>query len=141
MAHIINLPELSKKYSQVSIQNLLWITSKINYEKVLKRVARAYTNPDEITKCVLMEYSYTSREREKQGLPNIVEYVPNKNILVHHALNSPEMIRLMNEYFGCNDRVKVYIRQKIKESGFPDFHRKQLVMKIEPWAYVSKPKS
>lgn len=141
MSLILNLPELSSRYSGAHITTLLWLTTKISYDKLLKRVARAYTHPEETTKCVLMEYSYTSRQYVQTGLPNIVEYVPNKNVLVHHALNNPEMIRLMDEYFGNNQNIKIYVRQKIKPNGTPDFHRKQLVVKFEPWTYVSKPKS
>lgn len=134
------LNELVTCPNKDSVKTLLWVLSKIDFKKLLTRVTCAYENV--ATKCVLLEYMYTSRAYANQGYPNAVEYMPNSRVLVHHALTKPETLQLLNKIFRTHDlNVTVYVRQKIGQDGYPDFHRKQLVVKFEPWTDVSPPAS
>lgn len=130
-----------KSHSNVhNVNTMVWLIHQIDYEKLLRRVRFAFSNPEVTTKCVLVEYAYTSRSYVNSGNPNIVEYLPNTNVLIHHALNTPEFIRFMDSFFkNDNKNVTIYTRQKIKADGTPDFHRKQVVMMFEPWAFVTPP--
>lgn len=139
---VINVANVLKAHNQQSLKTFLWLTSKINYGKLYSRIARSCLYPNEEVKCVLLEYVYTSRTYEAQGNPNLIEYLPESTILVHHAINSPDFIRLLDNYFGVeDDKVSIYVRQKIKSDGTPDFHKKQLVIKFEPWAFTPRPVS
>jgi hypothetical protein len=132
-----NVIELFKHADQNSVKTMLWVMSKIDYSKLLRRVAYAYAHPNETVKCVLLEYDYTSWSYVKLGNSNVIEKMPNSNVLVHHALHTPDFIRLMDNFFA-NDRrgVNIYCRQKIGSNGEPNFHRKQLVVSFEPWAFL-----
>jgi hypothetical protein len=134
---INNIIELYKHADQKSVKTMLWFMSKIDYSKLLRRVAYAYANPDETVKCVLLEYDYTSWSYVKLGNNNVIEKMPNSNVLVHHALHTPDFIRLLNNFFA-NDRqlVNIYCRQKIGANGVPNFHRKQLVVSFQPYALL-----
>lgn len=119
---------------------MMWVMSKIDNKKLLNRIRYAHFNPSVTTKCVLLEYSYTSRAYENQGNPNIVECMPESKVLVHHALHTPDFIWLMDTLFKNNNpKIQIYARQKIKSDGTPDFHRKQLVVAFEPWTFVPQP--
>lgn len=137
---INNVIDLYKHADQNSVKTMLWVMSKIDYSKLLRRIAYAYAHPDETVKCVLLEYDYTSWSYVKRGNNNVIERMPNSNVLVHHALHTPDFIRLMDTFFA-NDRhrVSIYCRQKIGPDQVPNFHRKQLVVSFEPWAFVPAP--
>ena len=123
-----------------SVYTMMWLMDQINYNKLLSRVRFAHNHPESTTKCVLLEYAYTNRNYVISGNPNIVEYLPETHVLVHHALNTPDFIRFMDSFFkNDNDKVTIYTRQKIKADGTPDFHKKQLVVMFEPWAFVTPP--
>lgn len=128
---------LYKFHNTNSVRTMLWVMSKIDNNKLFERVKYAYEHPTEKTKCVLLEYSYTSRTYQQMGHPNIVEYLPGTTVLVHHALNSPDFIRLIDDVF-CENRagINVYVRQRIGSDGKPDFHRKQLVLSFDPWTFA-----
>ena len=115
-----------------------WVISQLDCNKLLDRIAYSCAHPDAVVKCVLLEYDYTEWSYVKRGNPNVIQRMPNSNVLVHHALNSPEFIRLMDEFFE-NDRqhVTLYCRQKIGSDGVPNFHRKQLVVRFDPLTFVS----
>jgi hypothetical protein len=132
--------ELYKHANQNSVKTMLWVMSKIDYSKLLRRIAYAYDHPHESVKCVLLEYDYTAWSYVKKGNPNVIEKMPNSTVLVHHALHTPDFVRLMDSFFA-NDRqhVSVYCRQKIGADGVPNFHRKQLVVSFEPWAFMPPP--
>lgn len=111
---------------------MLWAMSKIDYNKLLKRLWHVQNWPSSTVKCVLLEYDYTEWSHVKQGNPNVIERMPNSNVLVHHALKNPNFVRVMTDFFQFDERnVTVYIRQKIGPSGQPDFHRKQLVVMFD----------
>lgn len=138
----MSIIEILKKHTVQTMNTFIWLSSKMNHGKMVKRVIRAYIHPNETVKMVLVEYAYTSRSYVEQGNPNIVEYMPDSNVLVHHAINTPDFIRFMDEYFGTEkDKVSVYVRQRINSDGTPDFHRKQLVLKYEPYALIPRPVS
>ena len=130
-----NLVKLNKTASPNSVKTLMWLLSKIDYPKLMARVKYAQENPSESVKCVLLEYAYTTRAYANKGHENIVDYMPNSTVLVHHALHTPDFIRTMDEFIGSNnDTVMVYVRQKIGPDGEPNFHRKQLVIMFEPYS-------
>lgn len=119
------------------INTLHWVLAKIDCNKLISRVRFAHNNPDFTVKCVLLEYAYTSRAYGLKGNPNIIEYMPRSNVLVHHALQNPDFVRLSDELFKNQlkfnlPNTTIYCRQKIKSNGFPDFHRKQLVIAFTP---------
>jgi len=137
---INNVVDLFKHANQASVKTMLWTMTKIDYNKLLQRIAYAYTHPDKSVKCVLLEYDYTSWSYVKQGNANIIERMPNSNVLVHHALHTPDFIRLMDRFFANdNPRIKIYARQKIGSDGVPNFHRKQLVVVFEPYTFIPPP--
>lgn len=137
---VSNILELYHHANTHSVKTMMWVLSKIDNTKLLSRVRYAHLNPHVTTKCVLLEYAYTSRGYEKQGNPNIVEYLPEAHVLVHHALHTPDFIRFMDSFFANNNpNIQIYARQKIKADGTPDFHRKQLVVSFQPWAFVPEP--
>lgn len=130
-----NLVKLYKTANPNTVKTLTWVLSKIDYSKLMARVKYAYENPSEPVKCVLLEYAYTTRAHANKGHENIVDYMPNSTVLVHHALHTPDFIRTMDEFFGANnDTVSIYVRQKIGPDGEPNFHRKQLVVLFEPYS-------
>jgi hypothetical protein len=139
---IVNIAQLFNTHTKQTLNTFLWLTAKIDYNKLSQRILRAHMYPNEKVKCVLAEYLYTSRTYEALGNPNIVEYLPNSNVLIHHALNNPDFIRFMDKYFGAQpNKVIIHVRQKIKSDGTPDFHKKQLVITYEPWAFIERPVS
>lgn len=106
----------------------------------MRRVADAYEHPDRPVKCVLLEYDYTSWSYVRQGNANVIEKMPNSNVLVHHALHTPDFIRLMDHFFtNDNPRMTIYVRQKINSDGTPNFHRKQLVLMFDPYTFIPPP--
>lgn len=137
---INNLVQLYKHANQNSVKTMLWVMSKIDYKKLFSRIAYSHENPQMAVKCVLLEYAYTTRAYSAKGFPNHVDYMPDSNVLVHHALNTPDFIRLIDGHFlNDRERVSLYTRQKIGPDGTPDFHRKQLVLLFEPWAFIAAP--
>ncbi len=112
---------------------MLWIMTKIDYPRLFNRLWYANIYPNKTVKFVLLEYDYTEWSYVKKGNPNIIERMPNSNVLVHHAMKNPDFLRIMNQLFQFNERnVTVYIRQKIGSDGQPNFHRKQLVVMFDP---------
>jgi len=135
---IDNIVELYKHADQNSVKTMLWVMSKIDYTKLLRRIAYAYANPSDTVKCVLLEYDYTSWSYVKQGNANVIERMPDSNVLVHHALHTPDFIRLMDRFFANdNPRIEIYARQKIDSDRTPNFHRKQLVIVFKPYTFIS----
>lgn len=135
-----SIVQLYAHANSASVKTMLWVMSKIDYSKLLRRIAHAYENPDKTVKCVLLEYDYTSWSYVKQGNPNVIERMPNSNVLVHHALNTPDFIRLMDSFFkNDHPRMYIYVRQKIDSDGVPNFHRKQLVLMFQPYTFVPPP--
>lgn len=111
---------------------VLWTMSKIDYNKLLKRLWHAQNWPSSNVKCVLLEYDYTEWSHVKKGNPNVIEHMPNSNVLVHHALKNSDFVRVMTKFFEFDNRnVTIYIRQKIGPDGQPNFHRKQLVVMFD----------
>lgn len=137
---VSNIVELYKHANTFSVKTMLWVMSKIDYSKLLQRITYAYDHPDQTVKCVLLEYDHTSWSYVKQGNPNIIERMPNSNVLVHHALHTPDFVRLMDQFFvNDNPRIKIYARQKIGSDGVPNFHRKQLIVMFEPYTFIPPP--
>lgn len=132
-----NIVDLLMHQNKNSAKTMIWLMSQLDYNKLFDRIAYAHVNPEETVKCVLLEYDYTEWSYVKRGNSNVIQRMPNSNVLVHHALNSPDFIRLLDSFFA-NDRhrVTIYCRQKIGPDGLPNFHRKQLVIKFDPWAFV-----
>jgi hypothetical protein len=137
---VANIVQLYRHSNPTSVKTMLWVMSKIDYNKLLRRVTYAYEHPDETVKCVLLEYDYTSWSYVRQGNANVIERMPNSNVLVHHALHTPDFVQLM-DYFLTNNHpgMTVYARQKINSDGSPNFHRKQLVLMFEPYTFVAPP--
>lgn len=132
--------ELYKHANRDSVKTMLWVMAKIDYTKLLRRIAYAYEHPNETVKCVLLEYDYTTWSYVKRGNANVIERMPDSTVLVHHALHSPDFIRLMDRFFtNDNPRTMIYARQKINPDGSPNFHRKQLVLMFEPYAFIPPP--
>jgi len=109
---------------------LIWVINQIDMNKFSERVFQAKYCPDIETKCVLLEYNYTSWSDVKAGLPDISDRLPGTDLLVHNALSSPDFWRLANEYISGNDtRATIYCRRKTDyETNKTYPHRMQLVL-------------
>jgi hypothetical protein len=128
--------EIAKCNDYVVMQAMYKTLNKIDYEKLQERILTARTNPDIPTKCVLLEYSYTSWEFIQQGIEDKSQRVHNTDVLVHTALNSPGFQDLANKILtGNNPKIHVYTRRRINADGNPDFHKYQLVLSFDPYAY------
>lgn len=111
---------------------MLWVMTKIDYPKLFNRFWYAHSNPSSVVKFILLEYDYTEWSHVKKGNPNIIERMPNSNVLVHHAMKNPEFLQFLAQFFKFNERhVSVYVRQKIGPDGQPNPHRKQLVVMFD----------
>jgi hypothetical protein len=112
---------------------MVWIMTKIDYPKLFNRLWYAHINPGKTVKFVVFEYDYTEWSYVKQGNPNVIEKMPNSNVLVHHAMKNPEFLKTMTDFFKLDGRyTTVYVRQKIGPDGQPNPHRKQLVVMFYP---------
>lgn len=129
MYYLSNIFHVYANGSKKANDAMLWTMSKIDYTKLLKRMWYAKNWPNKDVKCVLLEYDYTEWSHVKEGNPNVIERMPNSNVLVHHTLKNPEYLKFMNDFFQFDERkVSVYVRQKIDPDGEPNPHRKQLVL-------------
>lgn len=134
---INHLTKLRTYSNQLTTKSICWMYSKIDHEKLLSRIESAYVNPEKATKCVLLEYNFTSVRSLILGIPYLIEYIPGTATPIHCALTTPDFIRAVDEVFvGNNRKIRVYTRQKIKSDGTPDFNIKQLVVCFEPWAFI-----
>ena len=109
---------------------LLWVMNQIDMKKFGERVLQAQICPEIETKCVLLEYNYTSWSDVKAGLSDVSDRLPGTDLLVHNALSSPEFWRLANEYITGNDaRATMYCRRKTDyETNKAHPYRMQLML-------------
>lgn len=134
---LVSLSQSLAKEPYVGKSALLWVMNQIDMKKFVERVSQAYYCTDIETKCVLLEYDYTTWENVKNGLPDRSERLPGTDLLVHAALSDPDFWRLAYQYILGNDsRAHMYCRRKIdNDTKKPNPHRMQLVLvfsKVEP---------
>lgn len=136
---LVSLAKSIAKESYAGKSALLWVMNHVDMKKLMDRVSQAELCPDIDTKCVLLEYNYTTWESVKAGLPDTSERLPGTDLLVHAALSDPDFWRLAYEYILGNDpRAHIYSRRKIdNDTGKPNPHRMQLVVAFDK--LVSEP--
>lgn len=133
---LVSLVQTMENESYLGQTTLLWVMNQIDMKKLMERVSQAKYCTDIETKCVLLEYNYTTWENVKKGVEDMSDRLPGTDQLVHAALCAPDFPRLAKYISGFDPRAFIYVRRKINsETGKPDPHRMQLVMrfaKIEP---------
>ena len=127
---LVSLAKSIEKESYVGKPALMWVMNQIDMKKLADRVSQAQYCPDIETKCVLLEYNYTTWSDVKAGLEDISDRLPGTDLLVHSALSAPEFWGLAYKYIlGDDPRARMYTRRKIdNDTKKPNPHRMQLVM-------------
>lgn len=127
---LVSLAQSIAKESYSGETILLWVLNQIDMKKFVERVSQAQYCPDIETKCVLLEYNYTTWSDVKAGLPDVSDRLPGTDLLVHGALCSPDVWRLVHQYILGNDtRAYTYCRRKIdNDTKKPNPHRMQFVL-------------
>lgn len=127
---LISLAKSIAKESYSGQPALLWVMNQIDMKKLMERVSQAQYCPEIETKCVLLEYNYTTWQNVKSGLPDKSDRLPGTDLLVHSALSAPEFWSLAYQFILGNDpRAIMYSRRKIdNDTKKPDPHRMQLIL-------------
>lgn len=127
---LVSLAKSIAKESYSGQPTLLWVLNQIDMKKLADRVSQAQYCPHIETKCVLLEYNYTTWESIKSGLKDNSDRLPGTDLLVHNALSSPEFWDLAYKYILGNDpRAIMYCRRKVNhDTKTSDPHRMQLIL-------------
>lgn len=115
---------------------LLDVLARIDFCKVIQRVWSAMENPSKETKCVLLEYEWTTLEDVRRGLPNKVTRIPNGRIF-HNACLQLDIWKTLEALFG-NPKIFVYRRRKYVDN-VENRHVMQVVLSIQPYAFCTLP--
>lgn len=122
---------------------LAWVMNHIDMEKLVERVAQATSNSFMETKCILMEYNYTSWSDIDSGHTDLSDRLPGTDVLVHSVVSNWLFLnKLSRSVIGLNDpRAHLYIRRKVCSDGTLDKSRRQIVLRFdkeEPHTPVSE---
>jgi hypothetical protein len=119
---------LAKEYSP-AVELMVWIIDQIEMRKFTERVMEATNFPNEVRKCVLLEYNYTPWKYVEKGLPDISDRMPGTDNLVHSMFHAPALKCIQKYICGDYPHARVYVRRKInREENKPCPHRWQLVV-------------
>lgn len=128
---------LKKSYNDDGRSELLLdVLARIDFSKVINRMWSAMENPSRETKCVLLEYEWTTLEDVRKGLPNRVTRLPNGRIF-HNACLQLDIWKTLESLFE-NSKISLYRRRKYL-NGEENRHIMQVMLRIEPYAFCTLP--
>ena len=137
MSFLSVITSISKSTEDYQLQRaLLWVMSQIDTTKLMERAIQARYSKTSETKCVLLEYNYTTWKDVSDGCRDQSDRVPGTDLLVHNVFQSPVFWALVNQFLvGPESNAVAYVRRKVIDGEKLNPTKRQLML-IFPKAIV-----